>query len=712
MTESASAEGGAGYTNRLAGETSPYLLQHAHNPVDWYPWGEEAFARARAEDKLIFLSIGYSACHWCHVMERESFENEGIARLLNEHYVSIKVDREERPDVDGVYMQAVQLMTGSGGWPLSVFLMPDLKPFFGGTYFPPEDRWGRPGFSNVLVHVAELWRERETDVHARAGGVAASVAQSLALESAPGGEVGEELLEAATEQLSRTFDPVWGGFGGAPKFPPYGSIALLLREYCRTGQAELLEIVTVTLDRMAAGGMYDQLGGGFHRYAVDTEWLVPHFEKMLYDNALLSHVYLEAYQLTGKDAYRRIARETLDYVLRDMEDERGGFHSAEDADSEGEEGLFYVWSRAEIEAVLGAGEAELFASFYGVTEAGNFEGHNILHRPQDLAAFAAQRGESPDALRERLDASGKRLFERRAGRVRPGLDDKVLTSWNGLMISSLTLGYRALGDPRYLAAAERAARFVLRDFGPDRGLMHTHRAGQSKVDGFLDDYAFLARAAIDLYTSTFETQWLARATALADRMHELFDDPNGGGYFLTSALHDQLPARAKPLADGPVPSGNAVAADALYRIASLTGDTAYADRADAILAAASTPMSRFPRAFAYMLVAAGHPLSGGEIAILGHDGADDTTSLLASIRSSFLPYHVVAALDPADPNGSATASTIPVLAGRGLVDDRAAAYVCRNFACERPVTNAAALTALVDPRRAPPAASPDSPVEK
>jgi uncharacterized protein YyaL (SSP411 family) len=591
-------------TNHLAGQTSPYLLQHQHNPVDWHPWGPEALEKARREEKPIFLSIGYSACHWCHVMERESFENEEVARLLNADWVSIKVDREERPDLDEVYMLATQLMSGSGGWPMSVFLTPDLKPFYAGTYFPPDDSgtpWvGRPGFQHVLRQLADAWKNRRDDVTQAANRAALGLTQYASLQSDEG-DLGPDLVPNAVEMMARDFDPVNGGFGGAPKFPPSMRLALMLRLEAGTrdegrGMREeerpsvahpssliphpssLDGIVTTTLDKMARGGIYDQVGGGFHRYSVDDIWLVPHFEKMLYDNALLAPVYLDSYQMTGREYHARIGREILEYMLREMTDERGGFYSTLDADSEGHEGKFYLWSPAEVEAVLGAEDGGLFCRIYDVTARGNFEGKNIPNLisrsveewAEELQMEPTADSRQPSVLWSRLDGMRERLREARSHRVWPGLDDKVLTSWNGLMIRAMAAGYRVLGDERYRAAAERAAEFVLSALEKDGRLLRSYRNGQAHLSAYLDDYAFMIVALLDLHEAGGandhrargegrspggEARWRVEAERLLEVMNEQFWDEAQGGYFFTAHDHETLIARMKSNGMAPSPRG-------------------------------------------------------------------------------------------------------------------------------------------------------------
>jgi uncharacterized protein len=666
--------------NRLIDETSPYLLQHARNPVDWYPWGPEAMAKASKERKPIFLSIGYSACHWCHVMERESFENEEIAALLNRDFVPIKVDREERPDLDDIYMTAVQMMSGQGGWPMSVFLTPDGKPFYGGTYYPPDDRFGRPGFKRVLTEIAAAWKDRRESIGENADRLVEALRRGAAVAARSDG-LTREPVDAATAYLRGAFDPVWGGFGRAPKFPPAGSLAVLLRGYRETGDPELLAMATTTLDRMAQGGMYDQLGGGFHRYSVDAQWRVPHFEKMLYDNALLAGIYLDAYQVTGKELYRRIATETLDYVLRDMTGAEGAYYSTEDADSEGEEGKFYVWTPAELREALGEAEAGLFARRYGVTGEGNFEGKAILTLAAGIEDLAREENVPAEKIAARLERSHRILLGVRSKRVRPGLDDKVLVSWNGMMIGAMARGYRVLGERRYLESAERAAAFIVSELLSGDELLHTWRNGTAKLPAYLDGYAHLANAFVDLYESGFDPKWLHRADSLVAVMRKQFEDPEGGFRF-TSERHGELLARTRPYQDGAVPSGNAVAALALLRVGSLLDRPAYTASAERTLKAAGPAFVRYPRAFMHLL----HPLDwltrpNVDVALVGDPASEGTKALLAAVRAPYRPIGVVALRDP-----NATAGGISLLAGKGLVDGRPAAYVCRDSVCRKPVT--------------------------
>ena len=706
--EQASGEG----ENRLAGETSPYLLQHARNPVDWHPWGDEALERAREENKPIFLSIGYSACHWCHVMERESFEDPETAKILNEHFIAVKVDREERPDLDEIYMTAVQLMTGRGGWPLSVFLTPDLKPFFGGTYFPPEDMQGMPSFKKVLLGVSGAWREKPDDVAASAEQLVGALKAHAAGESSGSEALDLSAVLRAVAELGRTFDPAWGGFGGAPKFPPGAALTLLLRQQASSDLSDehrraLLEIVTRTLDRMADGGIHDQVGGGFHRYSVDERWLVPHFEKMLYDNAILAKVYLEAWQATGRERYRRVATGIFEYVLRDMTDPRGGFHSAEDADSEGEEGKFYVWRPEEVKTVLGSADGALFCDHYDVTEPGNFEGSNILNVPPRQTPLARENVLAPSELEERLAPLRRKLLVKRAKRVRPMKDDKVLAAWNGLMISALARGYQALGDERYLTAAEKAADFVLTEMVRDGVLLRTYRAtdatgasGLSKLPAYLDDYAEMAAALVDLYEATFDLRWLEAADRLTGKMVADFWDPEDGGFFYASAAHKHLLVRTKPFYDGPVPSGNSTATLVLLRLSKLLDNRQYAQKAETVLTSARDRMYAQPGAYLNLLSAADfhlHPTM--EIAVVGRRSEDDTKRLLDVIHRGHFPNRVLALLEPESADAGRAEQLLPLLAGKREIDGRTTVYVCENFACRRPVNETAELERMLEEAR-------------
>ncbi len=592
----------AGRPNHLLGQTSPYLLQHLHNPVDWYPWGDEALERARREDRPIFLSVGYSACHWCHVMEREAFSDEEIARLLGEHFVAIKVDREERPDLDEIYMTAVQAMTGGGGWPMSVFLTPDLRPFYGGTYFP------RDRFRDLLVALASAWKNRRGDVLASAAEIHALIErQQKVAAPAQGPAVGREWLDAAVSVLKASYDAAHGGFGGAPKFPPHGALAILLEAHREHGDREALDMVVKTLDAMALGGLYDQVGGGFHRYATDAGWLVPHFEKMLYDNALLVPVYLEAWRRSDRQDFRRVAEETLAWVAGEMTDPRGGFYASLDADSEDEEGRFYLWTPAQVRLTLGTADADLAIDYFGLTGGSAVgPGRGILHVPVPLGEFAKRHGRTEAAMRARLDTTRRRLLLARAGRVRPHLDDKVLTSWNGLMISAYARAYAATGEERYRAAAERAARFVLSDLkDKDGGLLAVWRQGRAKLPAYLDDHAFLARGLLDLHDATGDQAWVeASARIVGDAGR--FRDPGDGGYFFTPPDRGDLIVRTRSLHDGALPSGNAVMAECLARLAGLRPGAGYREEAARVLALAAPGVREAPSAHAYMILAAAH----------------------------------------------------------------------------------------------------------
>lgn len=601
--------------NRLAGSTSPYLLQHARNPVDWYPWGEEALRRAREEDRPIFLSIGYAACHWCHVMERESFESEETAALLNRDFVPIKVDREERPDLDEIYMTATQLMTQRGGWPMSVFLTPDLKPFYAGTYFPPEDRWGMPGFRTVLREMARLWREQRAQMEERGERVTEAIAQ-ITGGGRGAGSLDESLVRDAVPGLGSGFDARNGGFGPAPKFPPSMRLELFLRRYRQEPEATLLRWTTLTLDRMARGGMYDQVGGGFHRYSTDEQWLVPHFEKMLYDNALLARVYTLAFEATGNWYYGRVAREIFDYVIREMTHPEGGFYSTTDADSEGEEGKFFVWSPDEVLEALGPEDGALFNRIYDIAPGGNFEGHSIPNLlPRDLEEWAKELGTSAEALDGRLAPLRRRLWEKREQRVHPLLDDKILSGWNGLMIRAFAEGFRVLGEPRYRETAERAAAFVLTRMREGERLLRAFRDGRAHLNAYHEDYAYLAVALLDLHAAAGSDRWREDGLALVEQMDARFWDEEEGGYFFTSHDHEQLIARAKSPQDGATPSGNSMAALALIRAAKLTGEDRYRLRASQVLAGAVPQMREMPAGFPNMLVAAGEYLEEWKMGI-------------------------------------------------------------------------------------------------
>ncbi len=692
--------------NRLIREKSPYLLQHAHNPVDWYPWGAEAFERAKAEDKPIFLSIGYSTCHWCHVMERESFENEEIARMLSEQFVPVKVDREERPDLDQVYMTAVTALSGSGGWPMTVFLTPEGKPFYGGTYYPPESRWGRPGMRELLPAIAKAWREDRQRLMESAEQLTVYLQQARAA-GASETPLTAAVFDAAYRQYASQFDEVRGGFGEAPKFPRPHTLLFLLRYWDRSGEAQALAMAEATLERMASGGIHDHLGGGFHRYSVDAEWLVPHFEKMLYDQALLSRAYVEAFQATGKTAYADVARGICEYVLRDLADASGAFYAAEDADSEGVEGKFYVWTPQEIEVVLGVEEAELFCAFYGVRPGGNFAfegasvpgGVSIAHVEQPLEAFAALRQLNPAGLAQRLKADRERLLAVRSRRVRPHRDDKVLTDWNGLMISAMAFGGAALDEPRYIRAAEAAATFILSKMQLNGRLLHRYRDGEAAIDAFLDDYACFIGGLLDLYEATGNPKWLREAVRLADLMLAEFWDTENGGLFLRSLRLEPLVARTKELYDGAVPSGNSMAALGLVRLAKMTGERRFEEKAGAIFRVFGEDVGRLPMAYPYLLCALDLALGPSrEIVLAGEASDPDTGALHRLVYRRFLPRRVLLLHPPSGETAEAVESLAPWLKDQRPLNGRATAYVCQDYACHQPTTDPRELERLLELR--------------
>ncbi len=676
-------------SNRLANETSPYLLQHAHNPVDWYPWGSEALERARHLDRPILLSIGYSACHWCHVMERESFENASIAALMNEHFVCIKVDREERPDIDEIYMTATIAMTGSGGWPMTVFMTPDLEPFFTGTYFPPTDGFGRPGFPRLLTRIGEMWKSDPQRLRRSANELTELLRTRS--NSELHASVGPEAIEQAVQNLSRAFDPKYGGFSPAPKFPPCASLSLLLHHHHKTGNENSLRMVKTTLDGMKNGGIYDHLGGGFARYSTDERWLVPHFEKMLYDNALLARAYLHGFQVTGDHAYGRVAAETLDYALREMQSEQGGFYSSTDADSEGVEGKFYLFSPDEIKAVLSEQEAEWFCRYYDVSETGNWEGNNILHTPVPVEARAAQFGISTEVLQQTMQESRRKLYQARQQRVAPFLDDKILLSWNALMISAMAEGYRVLNDERCLQGAVKAARFILdRMKRPDGGLYRTARGATVHLEAFLEDYAFLADALIDLYEAGAPNTYLIEALRLAERMVEDFEDQTNNGFFQTAHHHESLILRPRDGQDGALPSPNAVAARALARLSFHFSRPDLREKANQAIRAFGKQIEAVPEAFATALAVVDLLDRGPvELAIVG--AADDQRyrALRHAIAKHYLPNRISAHQDPIHASDTERAhdAELPLLKGKELVNDSAALYICRDFTCEAPITD-------------------------
>jgi uncharacterized protein len=680
------------HTNRLAKESSPYLLQHAHNPVDWFPWGDEAFAKAKNENKPILLSIGYSACHWCHVMEAESFEDEETAAIMNEHYVNIKVDREERPDLDGVYMNCVQMFTGQGGWPMTVFLAPDGVPFYGGTYFPPDDRGGLPAFKRVLLSLADAYRKNPAQIRQNAGTIRENL-QKMNVLPRSGNSLAEGILESAFRNLSREFDHRCGGFGGAPKFPHAMSLAFFLRYSMRAKESNALEMAGFALKKMAEGGIYDQLGGGFHRYAVDDRWLVPHFEKMLYDNALLTSLYVEAFQITKDPFYRRIAEESLDYVLREMTGKDGAFYSTQDADSEGVEGRFYIWTEEEIRSILGNKDGDVFCSYYGITKAGNFEGKNILTGGRTYEQVAARLGIRADQVAEILRVSRKNVMTVREARIKPGRDEKALAGWNGLMSASFAKAARVWGRADYLKAAERNGDFILQYLCRGKRLLHSCKDGRATGNAFLDDYACVIDAFLELYQSTFDLMWLKKGMQLAGDMIDLFWDETGGAFFFTPKDHEQLIARMKDFYDSATPSGNAVAALDLLRLAAMTGRDEYRLKAEGILQSAFGVAAEAPSAFGYLLCALDFHFSGaGAIVLAG--GKDDpaTEEFRKKIFAHYLPNRVVLFSDAGNRDGE---SLIPSLRGKIPVDGKPAVYVCGNFTCKEPLTQLDNLESLL-----------------
>ncbi len=678
--------------NKLAGSTSPYLLQHQNNPVQWYPWGSEALEKARLESKPIFLSIGYAACHWCHVMEHESFENLTIAAFLNDNFVSIKVDREQRPDLDHIYMQTVQMLTGSGGWPMSVFLTPDMKPFYGGTYWPPERRWGRPGFLDVLHAILDAWQNKRESLLSQSEEItrhlqSASQTKLNVAKQESDLALDESLLWNADEWLTQAFDERWGGFGGAPKFPHAMDIRLLIQLQTRRPSEQRLHIITKTLDCMADGGIYDHLGGGFARYSVDEKWLVPHFEKMLYDNSLLSSAYIDGYLLTGNPRYRNIVCETLDYVLEDLTDGQGGFYCTRDADSEGEEGKFYVWSREEILTILGLERGERFCEVYGVTFGGNFEGENILHHPEPLDAIAKRLGMPLEALWQELKTDKRALIAVRSTRIWPGLDDKVLCSWNALMISAMARAGAVFAVPKYLAAAERAADFILRSMTKANGrLLHAWRKGTAEIDAFLEDYSYLADALVTLFDCTGNPKFIDQACSLVAAMKEHFRDEQGG-FFFTASDTEELITRYKDQHDGSVPSGNAMAATVLVKLAHLTNDARMIQLAEETLKQASALMHQSPASVGQMLIALDHFIGPStELVYVARD-ADAKKRALDHAYATLRPRTlIVLAMDEGELGNSLASSKLSGLVeGRGLAGDASLVlYRCSGGTCQAP----------------------------
>ncbi len=666
--------------NHLINATSPYLLQHAYNPVEWYPWGADALNRAKKEDKPIFLSVGYSSCHWCHVMAHESFENEEIAAIMNKSFISIKVDREERPDIDEIYMTAVQMMTGSGGWPMSVFLTPDLKPFYGGTYFPPEDNYGRPGFKRILLSIADAWKTQRAKIIQSADDISNGIAKSVKIE--PGKqELDADILENAYQVSRRTFDKDNGGFGRAPKFPHAMELSLLLRYYKKTNASDALEMVGTSLTKMANGGIYDQLGGGFHRYSTDEVWLAPHFEKMLYDQALLVRSYAEAFQISANPLYSRIVRETLDYVLLRMTDDAGGFYSAEDADSEGKEGAYYVWSKSEINGILGR-DAKMFCAAFDVSENGNWEGKNILRRTKDWRFVAPDfKMDIPD-FEKKMSVLSEKVLTVREKRVPPGLDDKVLTDWNGLMISAFTMGYKILRDEKYLNAAMRSAKFLKTTMFNNGGLLHSYRKGKAALKAYLNDYAFVISALLDIYSLTFEIDWLKWAIEMAGQVNKKFAATDGGYYF-TEADQKYLIARSKNPFDNALPSGNSVMIRNLVRLAEMTGEENYRQQAWTALKTFGSQLQQHPQAYSEMLIGLDYVLGPSQqIVIAGSRDNKTVKKMNELLQSQFLPRTVVL-LNDETPE---TQKLLPMVEGKTALHDETQVFVCENFTCKQPVS--------------------------
>jgi uncharacterized protein YyaL (SSP411 family) len=677
--------------NRLIDEQSPYLRQHAHNPVDWFPWGDEALGKARAENKPILLSIGYSACHWCHVMERESFENEAIAQLMNENFVSIKVDREERPDLDQIYMDAVQLLTGRGGWPLTMFLLPDGRPFYGGTYFPPVDRHGLPGFPRLLSAIADAYREKPDDVQQNVERLTSALGTVASME-ASGNELPSSTPLNAARELGKHYDSVHGGIGGAPKFPNTFVFSLFLRMYDADSDINFADMVRDTLTKMAKGGIYDQVGGGFHRYSVDERWLVPHFEKMLYDNALLARLYLDAGRALNEPEFLRVAREILEYVLREMTSPEGGFYSSQDADSEGEEGKFFLWSQTEAREAIGDAELTKVAErYFDISEEGNFEGRNIPNRTIEQADAAKLFGKPVDEIAKAIDTIRQRMFAVREKRIKPGRDEKILAAWNGMMIAAFAEGYRALGDPRYLAAAEHAIDFAMTKLWDGRALRRSYKDGVARFNAYLEDYALMAGAMIDTYEASLDPKYLAQARILADVILERFIDHEKGGFFFTSNDHEALITRAKAAFDGSTPSGNSAAVMALLRLHAYTGDERYANEAARTINLFADLIVKQPFGFAHLLEAADLYFRGPtEIVLVG----DQTSSQFREwIERTGLLYVPNRALFVADAKGDGGGFIPEQARGKPQVNGQLTAYVCRERTCSTPMTTLEAVIA-------------------
>ena len=681
------------HANHLIHETSPYLLQHAHNPVDWYPWGDEALQKAKNENKPILLSIGYSACHWCHVMERESFENKKIAALMNESFVNIKVDREERPDLDEIYMNAVQMLTGRGGWPMTMFLTPEGKPFYGGTYFPPEDRQGMPGFPRILQGVAQAYRERPADVEKSVSQIIEAL-HRMSESHASDKDFASEIIGESCVKISRAYDSDNGGLGQAPKFPNPGVYELFLRYYHHAKSEHYLEMIVHTLTKMAQGGIYDHLGGGFHRYSVDAKWLVPHFEKMLYDNAQLLRIYAQAYLITHEPLFRSIVEETSGYLLREMLHSEGGFYSTQDADSEGEEGKFFVWTPEEINRLVGEIDGEIFCRMYDVSEEGNFEEKNILHPILTIEQAGKFFRKDKSEIEALVMRSKEKLFAARDKRVKPFRDEKVITAWNGLMLSGLAEAFKIVDNREYTDAAKRTVEFIFDRMFRDGFLFHVYKDGQAKHLGYLDDYAFLAVGLLDIYEALFDRSALERAIELTEIMlREFWDESGGGGFFYTGKSHEPLISRAKPIFDASIPSGNSIATQLLLRLYPITGNEDYRTRAEVVLRSYHDAMASQPFGFAHMLCAMDqylHPAK--EIVVVGNRDDSRTVDLIREIHRFYLPDKILQLFPPDSPPENVS----PLLRGKHQIDGQPTVYVCENFTCSAPATSWQELKLLLE----------------
>ncbi len=692
-----------GVRNLLRFEKSPYLLQHAYNPVDWYPWGEDAFEKAKTENKPIFLSIGYSTCHWCHVMEHESFEDTEVAELMNDAFVCIKVDREERPDIDSVYMAICQMMTGSGGWPLNIILTPDKKPFYAATYIPKDGRFGHIGMLELIPHIKEVWEKRHEEVLRSAEQITSALQQASG--DSRGTDLDESSLTIAYEQLSQRFDEQYGGFGTAPKFPTPHNLLFLLRYWRRTGNEKALEMTEKTLYSMRNGGIYDHIGFGFHRYSTDTKWLVPHFEKMLYDQAMLAMAYTEAYQATGKDEYKKTAHEIFSYILRDMTSSSGGFYSAEDADSEGEEGKFYVWTGDEVRKILGEKDADIIIEAFNIENNGNFReqptgeksGRNILHLKKSLSEMASDLKMPEKDLRIKLDEATRKLFTSRESRIRPHKDDKILTDWNGLMIAALAKGAQAFDEPRYAEAATQALTFIINNMRmPDGRLLHRYREGQALIPAYLDDYAFLIWGLLELYEATFDPSYIKTALSLNQDLLSHFWDESRGGFYFTSDDSEELFTRPKEIYDGATPSGNSVAMLNLLRLSRITSDSSLEERAAKIGSAFSGNIRQMPSAYTQFLVGLDFALGPSyEIVITGDSGKENTMAMLNVLRREFLPNKILL-FRPTEAEAPDISRLATFTKDMSTIDGMATAYVCSNYSCKTPTTDINKMLELLD----------------